>query len=112
MLNVANYQLVTTSIQPLPNATLVTPDLTTRATVFVPSATPSVSLMSIIGRKAGDTTGSLGPDEARQVVIDTWMLFGGQDAGVLDEYGNQQNPQVTGNGILSLGNRYPTLFLG
>lgn len=102
LISAQNYQMVTSLIDPQPNTLLTLPDHYTRATVFLPTAAPSVSLLSLLGRKASDPTGSLSPADARQIVIDTWMLFGGQDAGLLDEYGNQQNPQVTGSGILSL----------
>jgi len=102
MLSASNYVLTTSSIDALPNVSLTVPDIYTRATVFIPSAAPSVSLMSLIGRSASAQSSNVTRDAAFYLFRDAWMLLGGRDAGILDEYGNQMNPQVSGSGAMSL----------
>jgi hypothetical protein len=102
LLSATNHQLVSAVIEPLPNATLKVPDLRAAATVFVPGAAPAVSLMSLVGRRGTDPTVRPTRDQAYQLIRDAWMLLGGEDAGILDQYGNQLNPQVTGSGVMSL----------
>lgn len=70
--------------------------------VFDPAAPAGASLHSILGRGVADLTGRLSVEEARRVIRDTLILTGGNEAGVLDAYGNQLNPNVEGDGLMSL----------
>ncbi|HOO46914.1 MAG TPA: hypothetical protein PLM29_11835, partial [Deltaproteobacteria bacterium] len=85
-----------------PGNTIDLGSVETESTVYDPSSPPSVNLFSIVGRNMSDTSGSLSLEDAKQLFIDSWLLLGGDDAGVLDEYGNQMNPSVEGTGRLSL----------
>jgi len=74
--------------------------ITTAATVFDPNAPASVSLLSILGRGLGAfETSDL--EKTRNAIRDALILCGGSEAGVLDEFGNQLNPDLVGPGLLS-----------
>jgi len=73
-----------------------------RTTVFDPSAPPSATTLSVVGRGVTDPVGGLDLEAAKQAVEDAMLLVGGSEAGVLDEYGNQLNANVEGDGLLSV----------
>jgi len=102
--NAPNHELVMASLVAQQGSTTDLGVVKSRATVFDPSAPPSLSLISLIGRGATGAAGAKTLKEVQQLFTDSWLLLGGQDAGVMDEYGNQLNPNVTGAGILSLTN--------
>jgi len=102
LINATNHELVTTSLAALAGITTDIGVLKSRATVFDPSAPPSISLISIIGRGITGSTSGKTRKTLRRIVTDCWLLLGGEDAGVKDANGNQLNPAVTGDGILSL----------
>ncbi len=102
VINAPNYELITMNIEALVGTTVDMGNVKSQSLVFDPSAPPSVSLLSIIGRRFSDTTGNIKLRDAKQLVRDAWLLVGGEDAGVLDEYGNQLNPEVEGAGKLNL----------
>jgi hypothetical protein len=86
-------------------ATGVTTDLgatSTRSIVFNPNSPPSATAYSVIGRRATETVGRMTFDQAKQVIEDAMLMVGGDEAGVLDEYGNQLNPELSGAGLVSL----------
>lgn len=75
--------------------------ITSAPTVFDPTAPAAVSLLSILGRGLGEASG---PDleKSKQAVRDAMLLVGGNEAGVLDAYGNQLNGSLNGFGLVSL----------
>ncbi len=77
-------------------------EVATEANVFDPDAPPSVSLFSVVGRGITDYQFKGKKSDLKQALVDAMLLVGGEDAGVLDGYGNQLNPAVDGNGYISL----------
>ncbi len=102
IINAANRELLTLGIDIEANTAVNLNDLKPDTIVFDPSAPPSASTLSVVGRGITDLTGTITVEEARKAIIDTMILVGGNEVGVLDAYGNQLNPNVTGNGKLSL----------
>ncbi|MCK5793948.1 MAG: carboxypeptidase regulatory-like domain-containing protein, partial [Anaerolineales bacterium] len=77
--------------------------LTSPTTVFDPTVSASVSLFSVLGRGIGELRpGKLTMEEARAVVRDTLLLLGGNEIGVYDAHGVQLNPEVDGDGLMSM----------
>ena len=74
----------------------------TASIVFDPNAPPSATTYSVIGRRATETISRLTFGQAREVIRDAMLMVGGDEAGVLDEYGNQVNPGLTGAGLMSM----------
>ncbi|MCK6556257.1 putative Ig domain-containing protein [Candidatus Binatia bacterium] len=62
----------------------------------------AATLASVLDRGAADKNGRLSVEQARAVIGDTILAVGGSDAGVIDEGGNQINPNMTGPGLFSL----------
>ena len=110
MVNASNYALSSTSINVAANATLNVGTIKLNPTVFDPAATPSVSLMSLLGRNIGTLTGAISTADAKSAIIDAITLVGGTEMGVLDAYGNQLNPKIAGVGKLSLQNNGANLY--
>jgi len=75
--------------------------IATPPTVFDPNAPASVSLLSVLGRGLGsfDVTSM---SQTKQAITDTLLLTGGTEAGVVDEYGNQLNSLISGDGLVSI----------
>jgi hypothetical protein len=65
-----------------------------RSTVFDPSAPPSATLLSVLGRKAAFFPDGMSRSDIRGVVMDGLMLVGRDQIGIVDEYGNQCNPEA------------------
>jgi hypothetical protein len=70
--------------------------------VFDPAAPASVSLPSVLNRGISEVAGGLELTQIQNSIRDTMLLVGGDEAGVLDEYGNQLNPSLQGHGVVSL----------
>ena len=85
-------------------------NLGTPATVYDPTTAVGVSVHSLLQRGLAELGGRMSIAEAREVVRDTMILVGGDEAGVLDEYGNQLNPDVDGAGLVSLTDGGVDLF--
>ncbi len=98
-----NHEVIRLTFDAQPGAPVVIGDLTPAATVFDPAAPAGVSLMSVIGR--GATEHRRRPNrtfaESDALVRDTFLLCGGTEVGMLDDLGNQLNPDVSGAGLLS-----------
>lgn len=62
----------------------------------------AATLASVLDRGASDKNGRPTIDQARAVIADTILAVGGSDAGVIDEGGNQINPNMMGPGLFSL----------
>ncbi|MBI5741954.1 MAG: cadherin-like domain-containing protein [Nitrospirae bacterium] len=77
-------------------------EIESRATVFDPDEPPSVSIFSVIGRGSAGLAPNLNRNDMKQLITDSILLVGGTDAGVLDEFGNQMNHQIEGEGAISL----------
>jgi hypothetical protein len=102
IVNAPNHEFLTLPVDVQSNTTINLGELQSPATVFDPTAPPSVSLLSIAGRNFGDVTGNLNVEDTKKVITDALLLVGGSEAGVFDEYGNQLNPGVVGAGMISL----------
>jgi hypothetical protein len=102
VLNAPDHDLIIFSTEAPPGGTADLGRIESRATVFDPDAPPSVSLISVAGRGAADPTRITDFSELRQMVQDAILLVGGDEAGVLDAYGNQLNGEITGNGLISV----------
>ncbi len=69
-----------------------------------PPGVPAISpqLASILGRGATEIAPALPISGLKKLIRDTIIELGGSEAGVLDENGQQLNPEVNGDGIVSL----------
>jgi len=102
-LNAVDHELITLPVNAPVGTTVNLGDITTRSTVFNPSAAPSATLGSVFGRGGAEfSTAGRSKEDVKLVVIDAILMTGGKSAGVLDEFGNQLNPNITGNGVVSL----------
>jgi hypothetical protein len=101
IINPPNHELIRVTINTTIGQTFDLGALATPATVFDPSAPASVSLLSVLGRGLGsyDTTDLA---RMRQTIRDALLLVGGDEGGVMDEFGNQTNPQLIGPGLVSI----------
>ncbi|MBI5443420.1 MAG: carboxypeptidase-like regulatory domain-containing protein, partial [Deltaproteobacteria bacterium] len=97
-----NHQSVVVRISPQIGVPVVVEDLELTPTVFDPATAPAASLGSVVGRGLGTFSFTGDPEEGKQLIRDTLFAVGGKHYGLVDEYGNQQNPNVEGNGIASL----------
>ena len=77
-------------------------NIATAATVFDPNAPASVSLLSILGRGLSDYGGVASMSKTKKTITDALLLSGGTEAGVVDEFGNQLNPKMSGPGLVSI----------
>lgn len=102
LVNAANHELMVIGVNPTVGETANIGDASPRATVFNPVAPPSATMPSIVGRGLCQLQFSGGLEKAQALIRDTIIAVGGSDFGVLDEYGNQLNPSVSGDGIASL----------
>lgn len=110
IVNAANYALTTLPVMVKAGALLDLGAIKLNPTVFDPTATPTVSLMSLLGRHIGTVTGEISVADAKSAIVDTISLVGGTEMGVLDSYGNQLNPKVAGLGKLSLQDNGVNLY--
>ncbi len=78
-------------------------NIKTESTVFNPNAPSSASIGSLLHRGINNETRIKSPEEARQLVKDAVLSVGGEDIGLLDDYGNQENPNIPGKPFMSLG---------
>ncbi len=100
--NAPDRELILTDIDAPVGTTVELGDVETWATVYDPAASPTASLHSVLGRGIAGLTGAITVENARQVIRDAILYVGGTEAGVLDAYGNQLNPNVTGDGKISV----------
>ena len=102
LVNAPNYELLNIPIDAQVGTTIDMGTVKSRPTVFDPSAPPAISLVSVAGRNFANVTGGQEIEDIKKVITDGILLVGGSEAGVIDEYGNQLNPQVSGSGLISL----------
>ena len=102
VVNAPNHELTYVDLSGQSGTDINLSELELAATVLDASAERSATIHSILNRGIGDITGSVTVDEAMEMIIDTIICVGGDEAGVLDEYGNQLNPLITGTGKTSL----------
>ena len=97
-----NHKTVSIDITSQPNTTLELATIESSATVFNPSSQPEISVGSATARGACSLLPRGNKDSVKKMIADTIILAGGDEMGLLDDYGNQQNPQVSQSGLLSL----------
>jgi len=103
IVNAPNHEFITIPVVAQSGTSVNLGEIQSKTTVFDPTAPPSSSILSVTGRGIGDTTGRISHRSAKEVVKDALLLIGGNEAGVLDEYGNQLNPLAKdGVGYVSL----------
>lgn len=97
----ANHEVLVVQVNTQPNTTITINDLKPASTVFDASAPPSVSLGSIMGRGITGFTPLTDKTGLKKLLTDAVLLVGGSELGILDEYGNQVNPEVS-DGLLNI----------
>ena len=102
LVNAPDHQLIRTSISAQPGAEQNLGEMKTATTVFNPNAPSSVSLGSLLSRIFIDFRDKRTVEDLKQTVIDAVQYVGGRDLGVIDEYGNELNPNVTETPFLRL----------
>ena len=102
IINAPNHELTYLDISGNGGTDVALNDVEITATVFDPTAEPSATIHSLLKRGIGDITGNVTVQEAAQMIVDAIICVGGNEAGVLDAYGNQLNPSVEGLGKTSL----------
>lgn len=102
IINAPDHELITIDVDAQSGVSTDLGSIETTSIVYDPDAPPAATLASVVNRGLGVSESSLTVDEAKQLIIDTILTIGGSEAGVLDEYGNQLNPLVDGNGLVSL----------
>ena len=100
--NAADHELIILPVKVVSGSVLELDAVETESVVFNPSAPPSASIHSLLARYAVQSRLTL--EQAKILVLDTILCTGGDEIGALDEYGNQLNPKVNGNGLISLTN--------
>jgi hypothetical protein len=102
LVNAPNHEMLSLPVNTQIGAAFDAGELQSKLTVFDPTAAPSVSMVSVVGRGATRLTFNIDRPEMRELITDTILLVGGSDGGILDEYGVQTNPELSGNGVFSL----------
>lgn len=102
-----NFEILDVAIALGPNAVVdldLPIGLSALARPFNPGGTlPRASVLaSVIDRGVSNPAAVLDIDQAEALVQDTLIVVGGTEVGVLDENGQQLNPQLTGPGLMSL----------
>lgn len=105
IVNAADHELVFRDIEARVGTTADTGSIPTKTTVYNPQDPETATVHSVLGRGVGDLLGRLTVDEARKVIQDALIMAGGTEVGVFDAYGNQLNPNLQGEGLLSLDDR-------
>ena len=108
-------QIVAAGLEPitLPIGILIGSTVTLGDIAFAPPGQPPPppppgglpvppELAAVLGRGATDLVVGTDKARAKKLIIDTYLLLGGSDVGVLDTQGGQLNPDVTGAGAISL----------
>ena len=110
IVNAPDHELTRVNLAGSGGTEVALSELEILATVFDPDAEPGASIHSILNRGIGDITGNVTIGEAAQMIVDAILCAGGNEAGVLDAYGNQLNPSVDGLGKTSLTNQGVNLY--
>lgn len=101
-INAVDHEVVTAPVEVRLGLTADIGTIKTKTTVYNPTAPTTTTVFSVLGRGVSDLTGKLDLESARQLVIDTLIAAGGDEAGVLDAYDNQLNPSLQGAGLMSM----------
>ncbi len=103
VVNAPNHEVLTLSLQAEANTAIQVDVLKPASTVFDATASASSSVMNVIGRGATELSAATKDSgDVKKLVIDSILMTGGKSAGVLDEFGNQINPNIEGHGTISL----------
>lgn len=102
VINAPNHELIRVVINAQDPGALDLGLLAARALVYDPGAPASLSLLSVLGRGLGAFSDVTNLEELQKSIRDGLLLVGGDEAGVLDEFGNQLNPAVDGAGLWSM----------
>ena len=102
IVNAPDHRLIVLEIDAETGERIDLGTLESAPTVYDPGSLPSATVMSVIGRGVPRMRFTGDAEEARELIEDTIQVVGGTRFGVLDEYGNQLNPNVDGNGMATL----------
>ena len=102
IVNPTDHRLIVLEIDAETGESIDLGSLESAPTVYDPDSLPSATVMSVIGRGVPRLQFSGDAEEARELIHDTIQVVGGTRFGVLDEYGNQLNPNVEGYGTATL----------
>jgi len=103
MINSSNREFKTISLDARSGVLVDIGEMKLNSTVFDPAAPSSGSIMSIFGRGMAEFIPSTkNSEDLKKMVIDSILMTGGKSCGVIDEFGNQLNTEITGNGVVSL----------
>lgn len=91
--NAPNHHLVTARVKSQVGASVDMGIVALPSTVYDPTAPPSRSLHSVMGRGASLLPPLLSKPDLKTLIIDTVLLAGEGNIDVLDDYGNRVNPQ-------------------
>jgi hypothetical protein len=105
MINAADHAVVTVPFTSQPNTNVNLDVLKTQSIVFDPSAPPSVSLISVVGRNACKFPPKIDREKVRKTVIDSLILVGEDVIGIVDDYGNQLNPGLKEANYITLNTK-------
>ncbi len=67
-----------------------------------PSSTNTPTLLSVLSQGANRLIAPTSIEETKQLIINSIISVGGREIGVMDANGTQMNPQIDGEGIVSL----------
>ncbi len=102
LVNAPDHEFITSSLDISAGKEIDVGDLETKAIVYQPDSKPDATLSSLLGRGITDFTSIKSIEDAEKLVRDAYLLVGGRDIGVLDQYGNQINPKVKGIPYISI----------
>jgi fibronectin type 3 domain-containing protein len=97
-----NHAPIRREITALAGQSLALEGIESAATVFDPTAPASATLLSVLGRGATSASPTLGREALKEMIVDTLLVVGGNEAGALDEYDNQISTLVQGDGFVSV----------
>jgi len=103
IINAQDHEFVITPINAQTGVAIDFGVIETRATVFDPSSAPSISIGGLLNRGFNNEKRIKSLEEGKQLVRDAVLLVGREDIGLLDEYGNQENPNISGRPFMSIG---------
>ena len=102
LINAPDHKFFTVSLDVQTGMTVDLGTIGSPATVYTAGSPDAVSAVSVLGRGAGASIVNLNKEQAKQLIIDTILLLGNDELGVLDDYGQQLNPEIAGTGAISL----------
>ncbi|MFZ4698474.1 MAG: Ig-like domain-containing protein [Candidatus Methylumidiphilus sp.] len=103
LVNAPNHELIELPIHSLVGGITAVGELAPTPTVFDPTTAPKGSIIGILGGGLSQSAPTKkSREELKELAVNAILATGGKSCGVLDAYGNQLNPNIEGNGTVSL----------